>query len=207
MTPRIRRARFGALVTALFASLVVASSVSGHAEVVAATPAQGATVTDPVTQVLVTYSEALSPDSRLGIYDANNDRIAIGTPDATDDHRAIAVFEPALTSGTYTVKSTSISADDGDLDRQQWTFTVSVAATPEPTPICTDECNGQPSGGPSETPAVTASPLPSPSASAPPTSPTSSGSDAIVPVIAALAIVALGGLFLMNRGRRSGTRP
>ena len=207
MTPRIGRARFAALVAATFSSLIVASSVSAHAEVVTATPAQGSTVTEPVTQVSVTYSEALTADSRLGIYDADNDRIAIGTPDGSDDHRAVAVFAPALTSGTYTVKSTSISADDGDLDRQQWTFTVSVPATPEPTPICTDECNGQPSGGPSETPAPTASPVPSPSASPPPTSPTSSGDDAIVPVIAALAIVALGGLFLVNRGRRSGTRP
>ena len=203
----MRPGRVGALVVAIVGSLLLAGVVSAHAEVVTATPAQGSTVTEPVTQVAVTYSEALTADSRLGIYDAANDRIAIGTPDAANDHRAIAVFEPPLTQGTYTVKSTSISADDGDLDRQQWTFTVAVPATPEPTPICTDECNGQPSGGPSATPSPTASPLPSPSASAPPTTPTTSGSDAIVPVIAALAIVALGGLFLMDRGRRSGTRP
>ena len=203
MTARIGSAPTWALLLALVGSLLAASSVSAHAEVVTATPAKASTATEPVTQVIVTYSERLTPDSRLGIYDSGNGRIAIGMPDPADDRRAVATLDPALTSGTYTVKSTSISADDGDLDRQQWTFTVNVPASPEPTP--TGQASGGPSAAPSPTPTV-APPSPSPSASQPPDTSNASGADAIVPIIAALVIVALGGLFLMTRGRRSGTR-
>jgi copper resistance protein C len=204
----IRRARFGALVVAMVGSVAIASSVSAHAEVVTATPAKGSTVTEPVTQVVVTYSEALTGDSRLGIYDSTNTRIAVGLPDPADDHRAIATLDPALTSGTYTVKSTSISADDGDLDRQQWTFTVNAPATSEPTPVCTDGCNGQSTGAPTTpSPSAAASTTPAPSASPAPDTSNTSGSDAIIPIVAALVLVALAGAFLVTRGRRSGPRP
>jgi methionine-rich copper-binding protein CopC len=202
MTAWDRRARLGVLGAIAVLSLTTTSAVSAHAEVVTATPAQGSTVTEPVTQIAVTYSEALTADSRLGIYDSSNNRIAVGMPDPANDHRAVATLDPALTAGVYTVKSTSISADDGDLDRQQWTFTVS------PTPICTDGCNGQNTGEPSLSPTPTAAPsvASSPSASPPPDTSATSGTDAIVPIIAALAIVAVGGAFLVTRGRRSGTR-
>jgi hypothetical protein len=73
-------------------------------------------------------------------------------PDPADDHRMVATLDPALTAGTYTVRSTSISSEDGDLDRQQWTFGIAVSgpepATPEPTPVCTDGCNGQSTDAP-----------------------------------------------------------
>jgi methionine-rich copper-binding protein CopC len=211
MTPWIRRARFAALGVALVTSFVAPLSVSAHAEVVTATPAQGSIVAPPVGQVVVTYSEALSADSRLGILDASGNRVAIGMPDPADDHRMVATLDPALSAGTYTVRSTSISSEDGDLDRQQWTFGIAVSgpepSTPEPTPVCTDGCNGQSTDALATPTPTAASTAPSPSASTPPDATPASGTDAVVPIVAALAIVALGGVFLMTRGRRSGTRP
>jgi len=204
MTPRTDRARISTFLMTIVALFAMAPSVAAHAEVVTATPAQGSTVTEAVSQVAVTYSEVLDPDSRLDILDSSGNRIAVGMPDPADDHRIVATLDPALTSGTYTVRSTSISAEDGDLDRQQWTFTVSVPATPEPTPICTDGCNGQSTTPPS------ASPSPSPTAAAPsaspgPGSPTSSGSDVVLPIIAGLVIIAIGAGILLARGRRAGS--
>jgi methionine-rich copper-binding protein CopC len=206
MRARIGHPRLGAFFLMIVASLAAASAVSAHAEVVTATPAQGSTVTEPVTQVVVTYSEGLDPDSRLGILDTSGNRIAVGMPDSAGSQRMVATLDPALTSGTYTVRSTSI-ATDGHLERTQWTFTVNVPASPEPTP--TGQASGEPSVAPSLTPSAPPSlaPSPSPSASPPPDTSNTSGSDAIVPIIAALAIVALGGVFLMTRGRRSGSRP
>ena len=204
MRARIGHPGLGALFLTIVASLAAASAVSAHAEVVTATPAQGSTVTEPVTQVVVTYSEGLDPDSRLGILDSSGNRIAVGQPDSAGSQRMVATLDPALTSGTYTVRSTSI-ATDGHLERTQWTFTVNVPASPEPTP--TGQASSEPSVAPSLTPSAVATAAASPSPSPPPDTSNSSGSDAIVPIIAALAIVALGGVFLMTRGRRSGSRP
>lgn len=205
MTPVTDRARIGALLSAIVASFASAGSVSAHAEVVTATPAKGSTVTAAVSQVVVTYSEVLSPDSRLSILDPSGTRIAVGTPDPADDHRIVATLDPALTSGTYTVRSTSISAEDGDLDRQQWTFTVSVPATPEPTPVCTDGCDGQSTTPPAPSPTASPSAVATPAASPGPSSPASSGSDVVLPIIAALAIITILAGILLSRGRRAGS--
>jgi copper resistance protein C len=205
MTPATDRARIGALLLAIVGSFAIAPSVSAHAEVVTATPAKGSTVTEAVSQVVVTYSEILDPDSRLAILDPSGNRIAVGIPDPADDHRMVATLDPALTSGTYTVRSTSISAEDGDLDRQQWTFTVSVPATPEPTPVCTDGCDGQSTTAPTASPTASPSAAASPAASPGPSSPASSGSDVVLPIIAALAIIAILAGILLSRGRRAGS--
>ena len=201
MTRRIDRAPVGGLLLTIVASVAMAPSVSAHADVVSATPAQGSTVTEAVSRVVVTYSEVLDPDSRLGILDSSGNRIAVGMPDPADDHRMVATLDPALASGTYTVRSTSISAEDGDLDRQQWTFTVSVPATPEPTPICTDGCNGQSTDMPTPSPTATPSAAATPVASPGPSSPSSSGNDVVLPIIVALAIAGI----LLSRGRRAGS--
>jgi hypothetical protein len=121
-------------------------------------------------------------------------------PDPAADHRMVATLDPPLRSGgPYTVRSTSISAEDGDLDRQQWTFGFPAEApspgTPEPSPTAaTASLNVSPAASPS------------PSASLPPGTSDTSGGDVLLPIVVALALVALAGVFLVSRGRRSGTR-
>jgi methionine-rich copper-binding protein CopC len=178
-------------------ALAVPAIASAHAEVVTATPAAGSTVTEPVSEVFVTYSEDLTDDSRLGVLDENGVRIAVGRVDPADDRRMVATLDPAVTAGTYTVRSTAI-ATDGHLEKTQWTFTVAVPASPTPTPA------GQSSAPATSEPSATAEPTasPTPAASPPPGSGTGSGSDVILPIVAALAIITIGAGLLLSRGRR-----
>jgi methionine-rich copper-binding protein CopC len=196
MTIRIGAAR---LLLVLLAAVVVLGSplaAAAHADVVTAIPAAGSTVTEPVSEVVVTYSEDLTDDSRLGVLDENLVRIAVGRVDPDNRRRMVATFDQPLVAGTFTVRSTAISTDLHQ-EKTQWTFTVAIPATPSPTPA------GQ-SSAPAASTAPTASPsvAPTPAASPAPGSDAGSGSDVILPIIAALAIITIGAGYLVSRGRR-----
>ena len=193
-----------------FVVLALPGSVLAHAELQRAIPAEGETVTDPVTVVTGSYSQDLAANSKLLVKDASGATVATGSVDPGNVRRMIARPAPPLGNGAYEVQSTSVSADDGDIERVQWTFTVALAASAsptavaspsaEPTPICTDLCSGQPSGGePSSASPASASPAPSPSPA--PGDSASDSSNVLLPIIAALAIVAIGAGYLLNRNR------
>ncbi|HET8785859.1 MAG TPA: copper resistance protein CopC, partial [Candidatus Limnocylindrales bacterium] len=154
MTSRIRGARLRvAAVIASFVIFMVPGSTLAHAELVRSIPADGETVTEPVTVVSATYSQDLAANSKLLVKDASGATVATGAVDPGNARRMIARPSSPLENGAYEVQSTSISADDGDIERLEWTFTVAVATSPsateqpsgsvEPTPICTDQCPGQ----------------------------------------------------------------
>jgi methionine-rich copper-binding protein CopC len=193
---RLRRA----LLLASLVTLALPHVAAAHAELLRANPADGETVAQPVTAVTGRYSEDLDEGSRLVIKDASGATVGRGEIDPEDPRRMIARFDPGLTEGSFTVESTSISAHDGDIDRATWTFTVVVRLVPPPT---------TPSGSASAEPTRTAEPspstsaIPSPTASPTPADPTPPGNDVIIPIIAALAIVAMGAGFLLNRSRRA----
>ena len=193
-----------------FVVLALPASVLAHAELQRAIPAEGETVTDPVTVVTGSYSQDLAANSKLLVKDASGATVATGSVDPGNVRRMIARPASPLGNGAYEVQSTSVSADDGDIERVQWTFTVALAASAsptavaspsaEPTPICTDLCSGQPSGGePSSASPASASPAPSPSPA--PGDSASDSSNVLLPIIAALAIVAIGAGYLLNRNR------
>jgi copper resistance protein C len=193
-----------------FVVLALPGSVLAHAELQRAIPADGETVTDPVTVVTGSYSQDLAANSKLLVKDASGATVATGSVDPGNVRRMIARPASPLGNGAYEVQSTSVSADDGDIERVQWTFTVALAASAsptevaspsaEPTPICTDLCSGQPSGGePSNASPASASPAPSPSPA--PGDSASDSSNVLLPIIAALAIVAIGAGYLLNRNR------
>lgn len=193
-----------------FVVLALPGSVLAHAELQRAIPAEGETVTDPVTVVTGSYSQDLAANSKLLVKDASGATVATGSVDPGNVRRMIARPASPLGNGAYEVQSTSVSADDGDIERVQWTFTVALAASAsptavaspsaEPTPICTDLCSGQPSGGePSSASPASASPAPSPSPA--PGNSASDSSNVLLPIIAALAIVAIGAGYLLNRNR------
>jgi methionine-rich copper-binding protein CopC len=200
MTPRIRGGRFRrALVVAWLVALALPAAATAHAELLRADPEDGEVVTTPVTAVTGRYSEDLVDGSRLVIKDASGATVGTGNVDPENDRRMVARPDATLTSGAFTVESTARSAD-GHVERTTWTFSVSIPATPSPTP--------SPSAAPSPTaepsPSGTASPPPSPSPtpSPAPGDATSGTSDVLLPIIAALAIVAIGAGFLLNRSRR-----
>ena len=206
MTPRIPGGRVGrALVLAWLVALALPIAVTAHAELLRANPEDDEVVTAPVTAVTGRYSEDLKDGSRLVIKDASGATVGTGTIDPENDRRMIARFDAALRDGAYTVESTSISAQDGDVERVTWSFSVAVATpTPspsaEPTAICTDGCDGRSSGGP-PTPTAGPSDSPSPTASPVPGDTTSGTGEVLLPIIAALAIVAVGAGFLLDRSR------
>ena len=174
-----------------------------HAELVRAIPADGSTVTGPVTVVSGRYSQDLTPASSLTVVDGSGATVASGGVDPRDGRRMLARPDVPFSNGTYTVKSTAISAEDGDIERVEWTFTVEIAATPAPTPSPTAGTSAQATSSPtpeaSPSAAVSASPSPTPSGE--PGGPASSTTDVLLPIVAALALVLVLAGFLLNRSR------
>ena len=195
------RLRVASLI-ATFVILALPGSALAHADLLRSIPDNGETVTDPVTVVTGTYSQDLAANSKLLVKDAAGATVAAGTVDPGNVRRMIARPDAPLGDGTYEVQSTSVSADDGDIERVQWTFTVAVVGSPSPTAVPSASA-GTSSSSPEATPyvvpsaSVTQAPSPSP---APRDAATDTG-NVILPIIAALAIVAIGGVYLLNRNR------
>ena len=188
---------------ATFVILAFPGSALGHAELQRAIPADGDTVTDPVTVVTGTYSQDLAANSKLLVKDSSGATVATGSVDPGNVRRMIARPATALGNGAYEVQSTSVSADDGDIERVRWTFTVAVAASTSPTEAPSSSAATSPEASPSVPPSQPASPSASaaPSPSPSPADSTSDSSNVVLPIIAALAIVAIGGAYLLNRNR------
>jgi methionine-rich copper-binding protein CopC len=201
MTSRARARRLVLVAAGIAVMCAFPASAAAHAELVRAIPADGSTVTEPVSAISGRYSEDLTSASSLKVVDASGATVATGGVDPDDDRRMVARPDVPLSNGTYTVQSTA-SSTDGHIERAEWTFTVEIAAPPPPTPAPTPTGTSAPE---TTTPAPTATPSPapseSPSASASPGTPTSSATDVLVPIIAALAIVLIGAGFLLSRGR------
>lgn len=195
MTLRIGALRSLIALVAIASVFSAPAVVAAHAEVVKATPAAGSTVPEPVSEVVVTYSEDLTDDSRLGIRDESGTRIAVGTVDPANRRRMVATLEPAVATGTITVNSQAISTDR-HIERTRWTFTVAVPASPTPA----SQSSAPAPSEPRTTPEPTAAP--SPAASPAPGSDATSDTDVILPIVAALAIITIGAGFLLSRGRR-----
>jgi methionine-rich copper-binding protein CopC len=193
------RLRVASLIAA-FVILAVPGSALAHAELQRSIPDNGETVTDPVTVVTGTYSQDLAANSKLLVKDASGATVATGTVDPGNVRRMVARPDAPLGNGTYEVQSTSVSADDGDIERVQWTFTVAVAASPSPTEVPSVSAGtSSPEATQSVVPSASATEAPSPSPA--PGDSTSDSSNVILPIIAALAIVAIGGVYLLNRNR------
>ena len=196
------RLRVASLI-ATFVILAVPGSAFAHAELQRSIPDNGETLTDPVTVVTGTYSQDLAANSKLLVKDASGATVATGTVDPGNVRRMVARPDAPLGNGTYDVQSTSVSADDGDIERVQWTFTVAVAVAASPSPTEVPSVSAGTSSSPEATPSVvpSASATEAPSPSPAPGDSTSDSSNVILPIIAALAIVAIGGVYLLNRNR------
>jgi len=197
-------ARLLALAMVAAVLLVFPLSVAAHAQLDVPTPADGATVEGSPIEVSGTFTQEIKPDgSSLVLRDAADKVVARGGPDPDDVHRMAITELPELAPGKYEVQWTTISAEDGELARGTWSFTVTPAPTPTPTAQPTPTASASAAATPSATPVPTASPTPAPTPA--PTDQTSSGTDVILPIIAALAIVlAAAGFLLSRRGRPSG---
>ena len=197
--PRVLAFRLALLMMVLGVALALPAVAAAHAELERVAPDADATVEGTPTEISATFSEALDPDSALSLRDASGTEIAKGGLDPADPARLVIDPVPELAAGAYEVRWTSVT-DDGHVERDTWSFQVTAAA-PSPTPSATSA----PSATVAQTPSPTIAPSPTlaPSPSADGGASTGDTSDAIVPIIVALALVALVGSFLLTRRGRS----
>lgn len=194
---RFRPSHPAALIASLILGLLLPATASAHAELTATTPADGAVVVGHPTELSATFSEALSATSTLSLRNASGDRLAVGGPDPADARRLVIDPIPALEPGAYEVRWTALS-DDGHVERGTWSFEVSAA---EPTATATP---APATSGDSPSPSTR---TPRPTDEGPPGSTvvgvtTVLSTDLLTAIVAALAIVLLGGAFLLGRRGR-----
>jgi methionine-rich copper-binding protein CopC len=204
----IRHRALLAFPPALIVLLLLAPAVAlGHAELDTASPADKSTVTGSPPEVVFTFTEPVVPaKSSLKLVNSAGAIVAQGSTVDPADAKKMHLVVPTQPPGTYTVRWTTASTLDGDIAHGTTTFTI-VAATPSPSvaPSASPTPSVAPSGVASPPPsAVPSSASPSPSGgSGTPTS--TSTSDAVIPVIAAIVILAVLGLWLLrSRSRRVG---
>ena len=203
------------LLAAAVSVLVMPVPALGHAAFVSATPGPGDVVTQPVTELILTFSQNLDPSrTSVELRDPSGARVARGGEQTGKREWRLPV--PALAPGTYQVRWTTFSAEDGELARDRYSFTVEAAAEPSPTPT-----PQPPSAAPSATtsPGATSSPdvttAPSPSsarpspaatesvATPPPAAPAgdSAGLSVLLPILVVLVLLAVVGIRFLRRGR------
>lgn len=199
VSPFGRRLAFPGVVVAIV--LALPAGVAAHSELETADPPDGAVLSAPPAEVVLTFSDKLNTSkSSVTLHDPAGTQIAEGGVDPSDDTVMRLVPPASLAPGTYEIRWTSV-APDGDLLRGKLHFDL-TAPTPPPTPSPTATPTAAPSATASPTPAP--SPGPSPSPSAAPGSTSGSGTDVILPIVAALAVVLLLGVFLLRGRSRSG---
>jgi len=202
MTTRSTRTRSLAFLAAAAVLLLLPAAVAAHAELDVPTPADGATVEGQPAEVAGTYTQEVNPDgSSLILRDAANAVVARGGVDPADDHRMVITDLPDLAPGEYLVQSVTISAEDDELDRETWSFTVEAAPTPEPTPTPAPTAAATATAAPTPEPTPSVTPTPS-GPITPPEDPAGSTADVFLPIIAGLAIVLIAAAVLLSRRSR-----
>lgn len=190
------------LATALGLTLLVlvnATAVSADTTLLETIPGADATLDGAPDRIVATFDQALGADaSSIILRGPNGDDLAEGGVDPDEPTTLLIDVVPELGPGEYQVRWTAASAD-GHLIRDTWTFVIEAAApTPAPTPSPSEEPSAPPSAAPSPTPA--SSDAPSPTASpAPDDGPAADTTDILIPILVLVALVALGGVYLMRR--------
>ncbi|MGB9346250.1 MAG: CopD family protein [Ilumatobacteraceae bacterium] len=133
-SPARRRALIGTLLAVVLSTLGIAtgaSIVSAHTSFAGSTPANGSTVAEPVSEILIEFT---NPSTEAGdgfvVLDPTGQ---IRTPSTvtTDDGRVFRLgFEPALAGGEVGVRW-SVRAGDAHPIEGSFAFTVTAAATTE----------------------------------------------------------------------------
>lgn len=196
------RHAYRAVLAAVLLLAVVPAAATAHSELVSATPGADDEVVAP-TELVARFSQDLDPSrTSLEVRDDAGETVARGG-ELGEGPREFRLALPELEPGVYHVRYTSFSREDGELHRDPdaFSFTVVAAASPTPSPTPT------PSRSPSAAPSLPPSPTPPPSPSATPTPTDSPGGGsaagdqggAVIPILAALALVAGLGVWLTRR--------
>jgi copper transport protein len=121
------------LALALGGALWLPQGVAGHALLIASTPAAGATLSEPPTEVSLTFGEAPDPKlTTVRVLDASGNDQADGpvVPVAGEPDQLTVRLKP-LPDGVFTVAWRTVSSVDGHVAAGAFAFGV---GTPPPTP-------------------------------------------------------------------------
>lgn len=176
---------------------------AAHSELVSATPGPGDEVTGSPGELVAQFSQDLVESrSSLEVRDASGATVARGS-ELGENARELRLDLPELAPGTYQVRYVTFSDEDGELHRDTYEFTVLPEPSPSPTPSATptpaDTASTPTPPSPSATPGPSPVPTPSPSRSPDGGPDTTSDSSVIIPIAAALAVVAAMGVWLLRR--------
>lgn len=109
-----------------------------HTDLIDSSPADGAQLDEPPTEVVLTFEGEVSDDSSFTVTDADGDQVGSGELDLDVADRNVLRGEVSITEdGTYTVAYT-IVGEDGDPIEGEVTFTVGevgAGATPPDTAV------------------------------------------------------------------------
>lgn len=187
-----------------------------HAELVSASPGPDEVVIGSPDELVAEFDQDLNP-SRTSFRVRDDTRAIVaegGQPG--ESPREWQLDLPELAPGEYLVQYTSFSAEDGEIHRGDYSFTVEEAvASPTPPPLpspttrATAAASVAPSASPnpaasstpaaSPTPSISASPSAVPSAGPGTDGGTSFDTSIVLPILVVLAVVAGLGLWLMRR--------
>lgn len=117
-------------------ALAIPLAASAHAELIESEPSPDAFVTVVPPELIARFSQDLRPDrTSIEVRDPSGATIASGGKDP-DKARLQRAPLPSLLPGTYEVRWVSYSAEDGELARGRYRFTVEVAPSLAPLPSC-----------------------------------------------------------------------
>ncbi|MGK5682937.1 copper resistance CopC family protein [Actinoplanes sp. URMC 104] len=125
----MRRLAAACFALALALALAPATPAQAHAELVSASPAQGAALATAPAAVTLRFTEKLNPDfTTIVVSNAARQRIP-ASPPAVHDADGTITLEGLLPSGAYTVAYRVVSVD-GHTVQGSYDFTVGAAAPP-----------------------------------------------------------------------------
>lgn len=185
----------------LLALHVAAPRAAAHSELVASDPADGAVLVAPPAGVVADFTEPVDPGrSSLELRGPDGGRIATGgVPSGGPATRMTIAGLAGLAPGAYEVRWTTVTPDDGGVERGTVRFTVAEPTPVPPTPTAEPPPTPSlaPIGSPSPSPT---SPSPGPSAGPEPQAGTGIA-DLALPLVVLVALVAAGAAILLRRRR------
>ena len=128
----MRRLAAACCALALALALAPATPAQAHAELVSASPAQGAALATAPAAVTLRFTEKLNPGFTTIVVSAARQRIP-ASPPAVHDADGTVTLDGSLPSGAYTVAYRVVSSD-GHTVKGSYTFTVADPARPATAP-------------------------------------------------------------------------
>ena len=189
------RSRLLTVPVVLAGMLLMPCGALGHSELDTATPGAGDEVVGSPDDIVATFSQDLDMSrTTMTVRNAAGEVVA-EDPVLGDGPRELILTLPELAPGEYEVRWVSFSAEDDELGRGRYTFTVLPAPTPTPSSNVT--ATAAPTTAPVTAPPPTSGPTPV--ASLPP-GPDDGGVAALLPIgIAAVVVIGLGAWLLRRR--------